>query len=490
MIKALFGGSADLVVREILDPGDRKLRAALIHIDGLVRQDLVSEVVLARIADRCERWHDPKDVARALTSGMLPVTEVRETTSVEQVVTGLCDGGCAILVEGKGLAVLCHVPGWPERAVEEPVTEPTVRGPKEGFTEGLRTNTSLLRKRIRSQELRIEEIRIGRITRTTIALVYVASLVNQEVLQEVRRRLSRIDVDSIQESGHLEELIEDNRLSPFPTILRTERVDKAVGNLLEGRVAIITDGTPFVLIVPATFTMFLSTPEDYFERFFIGSFLRMIRFVAFVLSFTLSSLYVAITTFHQEMLPTRLLWSIAAQREGIPFPAMVETLIMEFTFEILREAGLRLPRVVGQTVSVIGVLVVGDAAIRAGLASAAMVVVLASSAIASFAAPTFSIGISARILRFAMIVLGGSMGLFGVVVGFFLIFLHLAALRSFGVPYLAPLSPLVLPDMKDMLIRLPWWAMRRRPTFVAGGNVRRAPATPQRGVVRDRGGVC
>ena len=474
MVKNSFGDSADIVVREMPGTSANTPSMALIHIDGLVCQELVAEVLLARIADHQDEWRDPRQAFQALKGRVVSVSQVRETTVLEELVEQLCAGGCAILVESYPEALLCEVRGWPHRAIEEPITEPTVRGPKEGFSETLRTNTSLLRRRIKSSDLRIEQIKIGRITRTDVAVVYIATVVNQKVLGEVRRRLSKIDVDSIQESGHLEELIEDSHWSPFPTILRTERPDKAVGNLLEGRVVIITDGTPFVLIVPATLTMFLSAPEDYFERFLIGTLLRIVRFTAFLLSFTLSSLYVAVTTFHQEMLPTNLLWAIASQREGIPFPTVVEVLIMEAIFEVLREAGIRLPPVVGQTVSIIGVLVLGDAATRAGLASPATIVVLAASGVSSFAAPTFSIGIAARMLRFIMILLGGTMGLFGIISGLFTLFLHLTTLRSFGMPYLTPYSPFIASDMKDAAFRAPWWATRKRPALLSDRNPTRS----------------
>ena len=388
----------------------------------------------------------------------------------------LWGGDCGVLVHGVANGLACDTKGWERRGVEEPTTESTIRGPKEGFIESLRTNTSMLRRRIKDPRLWIEELKIGRITQTCVAVVHISGVADKRVVEKVRNRLRQVDTDSIQESGHLEEYIEDAPSSPFPTVLRTERPDRVTGALLEGRVAILTDGTPFALIVPATFTMFLTTSEDYYERHFVGTALRIIRWGAFMMSLMLPALYIAIITFHQEMLPTPLILSIAAQREGVPFPALVEAFVMEVLFEVFREAGVRLPRMVGPAVSIIGGLVLGDVAIRAGLVSPAMVMIVAGTGIASFATPVFSLAIGARLIRFAMMLLAGVLGIFGIVAGLFGLLIHLAALRSFGVPFMEPLVPLIFSELKDALLRLPWWALRTRPKLASEANpIRQAP---------------
>ena len=480
-IGSAFGNSPDLVTRDLWTGARGRISALVIHIDGLVDKRLLAEAVVERITGLQLEWTDPAQAYEDLKTRLLASSGVEEVDTLGEFIGGIARGDAGVLVDGVAKGLVCALRGWEQRSVEEPTTESTVRGSKEGFVEALRTNTSLLRRRIMSPQLWIEEVTIGRITRTRVAIAYIAGVVNEDIVEEVRNRLKRIDVDAIHESGNIEEFIEDAPLSPFPTIARTERPDRVAGALTDGRVAILTDGTPFVLIVPATFTMFLTSSEDYYERYFAGSAIRLLRIAAFFISLTLPALYVAVTTFHQEMLPTPLVMSIAAQREGIPFPAVVEALLMEFVFETLREAGIRLPRVVGQAVSIIGALVVGDAAIRAGLASPAMVMVVAFTGIASFATPVFSLAVAARLLRFVMTVLGGALGLFGVAMGMFALLTHLTCLRSFGVPYLEPLAPLVLSDLKDALVRVPWWAMGRRPEFTGKkAPMRQAPGLKPR----------
>lgn len=467
-IEVASGNSSDLVIREFsvgCGPGEL-MPVLLVHIDGLIDSKTVANMLLIGVTDSSCDWQTPAQAYAGLKNRLAMVGNTQEVASIDALFHRMASGHCAVLVSGIPVALTCDVRGWKERSIHEPTTEVTVRGSKEGFTETLRVNTSMLRRRIKDRRLRIEQLTIGRVSQTEIAVVYISGVANNKTVDEVKSRLERIDVASIQESGHLEEYIEDTPFSPFPTILRTERPDRVAGNLIEGRIAVLTDGTPFALVVPATFTMFLTTPEDYFERYYLGTAIRALRYLAFLISLTLPALYVAISTFHQEMLPTPLILSIASQRERIPFPAMVEALLMELVFEVLREAGLRLPRIVGQAVSVIGALVVGEAAMRAGLVSPAMVVVVAGTGIASFATPAFSIAVSARLLRFPLILLGGSLGLFGIGAGLMMLLIHLSALRSFGVPYMEPFLPLVIRDLKDAVLRVPWWAMGTRPRLV------------------------
>ncbi|MGE5573680.1 MAG: spore germination protein [Bacteroidota bacterium] len=494
-IKAAFGDSADLVLRGLQAGAQGKISALIVHMDGLVDKRQVAEAVIEHITDMDLKWDNPRQAYADLKARLLSASGVEEVDSLDKFITYVACGYTGILIDGVGKGLVCDTRGWEQRGIDEPTTESTVRGSKEGFVEALRTNTSLLRRRIMGPQLWIEEMRIGRISRTRVAIARIAGVANDKIVQEVRDRLRRIDVDAVHESGNIEEYIEDAPFSLFPTTLRTERPDKVTGALLEGRVAVLTDGTPFVLIMPATFTMFLTSSEDYYERYFIGSALRLLRVASFFISLTLPSLYVAVTTFHQEMLPTPLVLSIAAQREGIPFPAVIEALLMEFVFETLREAGVRLPRVVGQAVSIIGALVIGDAAIRAGLASPAMIMVVAFTGIASFATPVFSLAIGARLLRFLMIVLAGVLGLFGIVAGMFALLIHLTCLRSFGVPFLEPLAPIVFSDLKDALLRAPWWAMRTRPQFTGkkaptrqAPDLRPRPPSPEEGEVHHPAG--
>jgi spore germination protein KA len=397
------------------------------------------------------------------------------------------EGISIIMLQGCTVAISANTAGGDHRAVEEPSSQTVVRGPKEGFTENINTNLSLLRRRIKSPALRVVYRQIGRQTRTHVAVVYMKDIAKDSVVQEIMSRLDRIDTDAILDSGYIEEFIQDAPFTPFPTVQNTERPDAAAGGILEGQVAIIVDGTPFVLLAPATFIRFLQSSEDYYQRFDIASFLRLIRYGSFFASMLLPSLFIAVTTFHQEMLPTPLLISLASQREGVPFPAVVEAIAMEATFEVLREAGVRMPRVIGPAISIVGALVLGQAAVQAGLVSAAMVIVVSFTAIANFVIPAINMAIAARLIRFVMMILAATLGLFGIMSGLMVLLIHLASLRSFGVAYTVPFSPFIWPNWKDVIVRLPHWAMKQRPFEISsaknrnrqsGGQMPTPPKTP------------
>ena len=300
--------------------------------------------------------------------------------------------------------------------------------------------------------------------------MYLNGIVNDKLVEEARIRLGRIDIDAVFESGNIEELIQDETFTPFPTLYNTERPDVIAAGIMEGRIAILVDGTPFVLMAPALFTQFYQSAEDYYQRADFATLLRLLRYVCFFISLLAPSLYIAITTFHQELLPASLLISLAAQREGIPFPAFIEAVVMEITFEILREAGVRLPKTVGQAVSIVGALVIGQAAVEAGLVSPAMVIIVAITAISNFVIPSFNMGITIRILRFLLMLIAASFGLFGVTVGLIAIVLHLCSLRSFGIPYMSPMAPFILADQKDTIFRFPQWALYARPRLISQKN--------------------
>ena len=322
------------------------------------------------------------------------------------------------------------------------MAEGGIRGSREGFIESLQVNTSLLRRIIKSPALKLQSMKIGKYTKTNVVVAYIDGLVDQTLIEEITNRLQRIEIDGILESGYIEEMIEDNPYSPFPQLLATERPDVACAHLLEGRAVILVEGTPFTLIAPISFFSLIQSHEDYYNRFMVGSLIRWLRYVFLGISLLLPSLYVAVLTFHQEMVPTALMLSVAASREAVPFPAIVEALIMEITFEALREAGVRLPKQIGSAVSIVGALVIGQASVQAGLVSAPMVIVVAITGIASFMIPRYATGIAIRMLRFPIILLAGTLGLLGIMMGIIAIVIHLCSLRSFGVPYLAPLAPL------------------------------------------------
>lgn len=476
LLNDILGQNSDVIFRQFRLGLAQQVEAAVVYVDGMTDNSLLNRDILnpLMLESREAGINTVRgNLFEQVKNFALSASEVKDTSSIDKVVKAILYGEAALFIDGQSNALLISLKNWKDRGVSEPMSEVVVRGPREGLTENLRTNTTLIRRRLRSPNLIFEDFHIGQVTNTGVTIAYIRGIVSPDMVAEVKRRLGSINIDGILESGYIEELIEDAPRSPFPQVLHTERPDRVVAELLEGRVAILTDGTPFVLVVPAAFVTFMQSPEDYYERYVVGTAIRWLRYIGFGVSLLLPSLYIAITTFHQEMIPTRLLISIAAARQGVPFPALVEALLMEFTFEALREAGVRLPRAVGQAVSIVGALVIGQAAVQAGIVSPLMVIVVALTGIASFMIPTFNIAITMRLLRFPMMLLAATLGLFGIMVGILAIMIHAAGLRSFGVPYLASLAPFHAADVKDVAIRAPWWAMNKRPAETGKLNRRR-----------------
>ncbi|KAF6616020.1 spore germination protein KA [Paenibacillus jamilae] len=486
-IRQALGNSTDIVIREIRIGKDGDQTIAILYTDGLVDQNIVSDFIMESMLldsslsrDVECRIQASSNVMQMLKDYALTIGSIRDITDFEALYNALLSGDAIILIEGETQAISASARGWKDRGVTEPASENVVRGPREGFSETLRTNTALIRRKIKDPNLWLETKQIGRVTQTDVAVMYIKGIVNPKLVEEVHERLNRIDVDGILESGYIEELIQDKTFTPFPTVYNSERPDVIAAELLEGKIAILVDGTPFVLVVPALFVSFLHAAEDYYQRADISSFIRVLRYTGVFISLLGPSLYVAITTFHQEMLPTSLLIGLAAQREAVPFPAFIEALMMELTFEILREAGVRMPKYIGAAVSIVGTLVIGQAAVEAGIISAAMVIVVSITAISSFVLPAYNMSIAFRMLRFPLMGLAASFGLFGIIVGGIALILHMCSLRSFGVPYMTPFAPLIPADTKDTIFRFPHWMMMSRPRLVDQKNVKRRNSTPPR----------
>jgi spore germination protein len=463
LLKEIFKASSDIVIREFqIEKGPAAL---IVYIDGMVMGDAVDSAMQAIMV-----LEGNEDIIQQIQTHSLPVAQILAVDNYKDLLIGVLSGDTAFFVDGNPTALNLGLRGGEHRTVTEPQTESVIRGPRDGFNEVLRTNTSLIRRKIKSPKLKMKPMVVGLQTNTNIVISYIEGLADPDLVNEVVTRIEKIKIDGILESGYLEELIQDSGYSPFPQLQYTERPDTVAAALLEGRVAIITDGTPFVLLAPIVFWQWIQSSEDYYERFYIGSFLRILRlFLLFVALFT-PAIYIAISTFHSEMIPTSLLLSIAASRESIPFPAVVEALIMELAFEALREAGIRLPKAVGQAVSILGALVVGQAAVQAGIVSAPMVIVVSLTGIASFSLPKYNAAISVRMLRFPLMIISSIFGLLGLVIGIMFIIGHMARLRSFGVSYLSPIAPLSIGDFKDVAVRVPWWAMKKRPAFLKNNN--------------------
>ncbi len=494
IFKAIFTNCSDVVIHEFNFAQHKNLPLAIIYVDGLVEKAQVNECIIRSLSLELPiviRGEEPVRgrLLETIKRSGLCVPEIEETGQVKKAVNAILAGDTALLIDGQDTALLIDTRGWEMRAIEESPTDRLVRGPREAFVETLRINTALLRRKIKNPALKIEALVLGQVTQTDVALAYVEGIANPKIVAEVKNRLGRIVIDGVLEGGYLEELIEDHPFSPFCTINHSDRVDKIAALLLEGRVAVLVDGSPFVLIMPTLFVELLHNPEDYYNRYLFMSPVRTLRIFAFFVTLLASSFYVSLITFHPELLPTPLLLSIAAQREAVPFPAIVEVLIMEITFEILREAGLRMPLPLGQAVSIVGALVLGEAAVRAGLVAPATVIVIAITAIASFTF-CYSASLVLRLVRFPLLLLSGFLGLPGLTFGLLAMVIHLANLRSFGVPFLYPLSPLSPEELKDTGVRAPRWSFRRRPHLLTANLIREKAALkpqPPPGPPRPRG---
>lgn len=472
VIKGQLKDCDDIVYREIEIGVDQSLKAALIYVDGMSDKKLLNDYVLNNLM-LTVRMTPPKaeDIKKYMVTQLkeqaIAVSEMKEVETVDEAITNLLSGEALLLLDDYDKIIIIAAKGWSARSVSEPITEGVIRGPRDGFTETLRVNTALLRRRIRDPRLKVKALQVGVRSKTDVAVFYIEDIVNERVLKEAIDRLKKIDIDMVLDSGYVEQLIEDNWASPFPQIRNTERPDAAAASLVEGKIILIVDNSPFALVIPSNINSMLQSPEDYYERWNIATAVRLLRYFAAISSLLLPSLYVALTTFHPQMIPAKLALALAGSRQGVPFPAIVEALIMETTIELLREAGVRLPGPIGATIGIVGGLVIGQAAVQAGIVSPLMVIVVAVTAIASFAVPSYNLAIGFRLLRFAFMFVAGSLGLYGVTMGMLILLIHLCGLNSFGVPYLYPFVTYVsnVDDLKDTLIRVPWISMHNRPAM-------------------------
>lgn len=485
-IREAFGNSSDLGVREFKMGKPSLHNVAIIFINGLADKEIIGGNIIERLmgnVDDSEKVdpYSPSKLFTYIKENILTVGTAEVVTEFSKLLGTILSGETILLIDGQNQAIACSAQGGELRAVTEPTTEPAVRGPKESFVESLVTNTAMVRRKIKSPNLWVETKTLGKITQTDVAIMYVKGLVNDKLLTEVNERLGKIEVDEIIGSNTIEEWISDDIWTPWPTMLATERPDVVTGELLEGRVVIFIEGTPNPLILPATWMQFLQTSEDYYLRWSIASFLRLLRLVSFIITLLGPSLFIAFLSFHPELIPTSLLVSLAAQRQAIPFPVFIEALLMELTFEVLREAGVRMPRPIGQAVSIVGALVLGQAAVEAGIISSAMVIVVAGTAIASFTIPHIAMTDAVRLLRFVMMLLAASFGLYGIGLGVIVLVAHTCSVRTFGIPYLAPFAPLIISDWKDTFIRVPKPYLSTRPRLISQMKTKRVGNIQTRG---------
>lgn len=472
IIKKLFElpQNKDIVIREIIIPTMPPRNAALTFAMGFVdNKDITSAVLMPLFAVK----ELGSDILGQLIAQHLPSNQARQVNEFQAVVKSVSDGDTAIFVDGVEGAIVLFTKGFEHRAIGRPQIEQTVRGSQSAFTETLRTNITLVRRLLRARDLVTEVVTLGARSQTDCAVMYLQSVANPDLVGEVKRRLSRISTDNMT-PGMLDGFIQDHPGIPFPQTLSTERPDRVSASLSEGRVAILLDGDPFALVVPISLFTLFHSPEDFSQELPTGTLMRILRVVAAFITIALPAIYIAISYYHQEALPTDLALAIAGARERIPFPAFVEILFMEISFEFIREGGTRVPGMLGQTLGIVGAIILGQAVVSANIVSPISVITVALTAIAGFSVPDFRLGMAVRQIRFIFLVMAVMVGLIGVSSGFFVLIVVLCSMKSFGVPYLSPLGPKTTPGL-DVLVQGPVYRQERRPDELNTLDPRRQP---------------
>ncbi len=443
--------SSDLVVKS-MPPN-----LTLIYIDTLVDGEVLKDHIIQDL-------FKSKDVSPENILSILTIAQVKLTSNLDETITAMMDGTVLIHVEGYSQVVLANIPINESRALAAPENESQVIGAQVAFNESLSTNVSLIRRYIKDRDLCNESIVIGKRSKTLIALLYIKGVASDEMVNTLKQRITDLKVDSVLDSSILEQLIDDNSLSIFPQMLLTERPDKVCAELLNGKLGVIVDGSSFAIVCPHSFIEFFQSQEDLNLRWQIASFVRFLRFCAVVLSVFFTPLYVAALTYHYEVIPETLVVTLSESRALVPFPPLLEALLIELIIELLREAGVRLPTKVGQTIGIVGGIVIGTAAVQAGITSNILIIIVALGALSSFTTPSYMMGNVIRIIRFPLILLAGFWGFYGIMLGLCFILIHLLRQTSLGSPYTAPFYPPRLIDWRDSLVRLPLPFTFKRPS--------------------------
>lgn len=460
-----FGKSGDIKMREFTIRINEKDHDAIIFfIDGLVNKQFVNDFILKPLMLKSREINISS--FRAIGDILLSQSEYKETNVIGELTYDLNFGSAIMLIDGAKTAFALDVKGWQHRGVESPKTERIIRGPNDAFSEQLRENTALIRHLVRNKSLMCKEYQIGTISQTPVSVMYIENIANPSLVEETIRRIEGVQVDYIFAAAELEQLIEDKSVTTLPQFISTERPDRASRALLDGRIVVIVDGSPFVLILPTTIYELNESAEDSYLRFPYVNMIRTIRWIAFVLSLLLPGLYVAVVSFHAELLPTGILMSIISSREPVPFPALIEIIIMEISLEIIREASIRVPEASGSTLSIVGALILGQAAVSAGIVSPILIIIVSITAIGSFATPNYYLGLSARILRFAYIFLGSIAGFLGIISGLFINILLWTNTKSMGMPMGVPFAPITKKGIPASLFVPPIWKQEERDDYV------------------------
>ncbi|REE67603.1 spore germination protein KA [Paenibacillus taihuensis] len=461
-LREQLANCSDLVIRSFTLKDESLL--LLVYLDGMtklqsVEDNLLKPLIFSGLPHGIARI---QTLTEMIKHEWLPLSNVKTDESLEDLIQHILQGNLAILVDGEASAIIAGVQEFEKRGIEEPKKESTLRGAKEGFVENLRTNTSLIRRRIIHPQLKMESYTIGKYTQTGVVLAYMQGIADEKVLADVRGKLDEIDVDGVIESSYLEEWLENTSFSMFPQIMNTERPDIVAASLLEGKIALITNGTPFVLILPITFWSGLQSADDYFERFVFVVCMRAIRYLMAFIAFSLPAIYVALSTFHSEMVPVNLMLGIATARESAPFPTVIEMLLMMVIFDGLQEAGVHLPNQLGPIISIIGALIIGQAAVEAGIISTPIIIVISLTGVAAYTIPKYSATLPFRMIRYILLLISSLLGFVGFTFGIIFLLINLVMLESFGTPYMSPVAPFDGTRIKDMIIRYPFWMKNGR----------------------------
>lgn len=477
-IKERFKDCDDVIYRRLEIGKENKIKIAFVLIDGLASKDQISDFAIENLITELDliNIEDYKNTfLDFVTKDGISNTEVSEEKEFENMFNLLLSGETILLMNGIDTGIIIGSRGWIMRSINESVTEAIIRGPRDGFTETLKVNTTLVRRRIKDTKFKIKMYKVGRRSQTDVAILYIDDIVDPNLLIEVKKRIKDVDIDAILDSSILEHLIEDNYLSPFPQIENTERPDSVAASLYEGRIALIVDNSPFALVIPATLGTLLNSSEDNYNRWVETSAVRIIRLLAVFLSFLAPALYIAITAYHPGIIPTRLIYYLAASRINVPFPAVVEASLMEITMELIRQSGTRISGPIGSTIGIVGGLIIGQAAVEAGIVSNLLIIVVAITTISTFAIPSYELASALRLAKFGFIVLAGLLGLYGIMIGIILMGSHLVIMTSFGVPITAPYSGLGIEegDLKDTFVKAPIQRLWLRPGFTNPQNKKR-----------------
>lgn len=468
IIENAFQNCGDIVKRHFFVGEKKDIAVYMIYTDNIVNGNAIEESILTNIMNRCRIDGKKEGMLKRLTEEVIAIGEMNEVKTFQEIFDAVLLGDTILLMDGNDIALQASTKGFPSRGVSEAKTEVVVQGPKDAFTEIGATNIVLIRRRIRDTKLKVKRTKVGKRSKTDVAILYMEDIVRREILQEVEYKINQIDIDVVLDSGYIDQLLENRWLSPFPQLQMTERPDKAASVLLEGRVVIVIDNTPFVVIAPATLNVFFQAAEDYYDRWEIMSFIRLIRYCAGFLAVALPGLYIALTVFHPSMLPTNLALKIAETRQNIPFPAVGEILIMELAFELLREAGIRLPSPVSSTIGIVGGIIIGQAAVEAGIVSPSVVIVSALTGICTFVIPNIALVSGLRLTKYIVLIFSAFLGLYGFWLALILMLIHMASLKSFHIPFLYPFCSASVNnynDLEDSIFRLPLWFMKKRPIF-------------------------